>query len=247
MVLIMRKTRVYVDTKIILGEVITLEDSAAHHLIHVLKVRVGYTIQAFDGTGGYYQSKVVSRNKRSISLCPEEYVNEENESTLDLTLVQGISRGQKMDYTIQKAVELGVKTVVPLLSEFSNVKLDPERTHKRMGHWQQIIVNACEQCGRNILPILLNPMTLDDWIQVDNNQIKIVLHPGTSQSFSSINSNTTAISLICGSEGGLSDSEVEVCDKSGYQRVSLGPRILRTETAAIVALAICQSTWGDIR
>jgi 16S rRNA (uracil1498-N3)-methyltransferase len=242
----MRKTRVFIDTELYLEKIIPIDDSAAHHLLHVLKLRDGYTVHAFDGNGGFYESKIIIRNKKEISLCPEKHFSEDNESRLNLTLVQGISRGQKMDYTIQKAVELGVKTIVPLLSEFSNVKLDLDRTKKRMTHWKKIIVSACEQCERNILPVILPPSSLDDWVHSDKNTNKIVLHPASENTITCVNSNATDISLICGPEGGLSEKELIVCDQAGYQRISLGPRILRTETAAVAALAICQSHWGDM-
>jgi len=242
----MRKTRVFIDTNLSLQQIVTIEDKTAHHLLHVLKLRDGYTVHAFDGCGGFYESKIIIRNKKEILLCPERHVSEDNESRLNLTLVQGISRGQKMDYTIQKAVELGVKTIIPLLSEFSNVKLDAERTQKRMAHWKKIIVSACEQSERNLLPEILPPSSLDDWVHADKNQTKIVLHPGSENTIAAVNLNTENISLICGPEGGLSEKELMICDQAGYQRISLGPRILRTETAAVAALVVCQSHCGDM-
>ncbi|MGK0298854.1 MAG: 16S rRNA (uracil1498-N3)-methyltransferase, partial [Gammaproteobacteria bacterium] len=136
--------------------------------------------------------------------------------------------------------------IIPLLSEFSNVKLDLDRTKKRMAHWKKIIVSACEQCERNILPVILSPSSLEDWVQSDKNQNKIVLHPASENTIATVKSNPTNISLICGPEGGLSQKELIVCDQAGYERISLGPRILRTETAAVAALVVCQTHWGDM-
>ena len=152
MVLAMRKTRVYVESGLSSGEIVTLQQDAAHHLINVLKLHEGELVHVFDGNGGYYQSEIISKDKKTITIRTNTYVNDDIESNLNLTLVQGISRGQKMDYTIQKAVELGVTHIVPLLSEFSNVRLDPERAEKKESHWQKIIINACEQCGRDKVP-----------------------------------------------------------------------------------------------
>lgn len=243
----MRKTRVYVETNLTAGVSVTIGDDSFHHLSHVLKHREGDTIYAFDGNGGYFESTIISKSKRSITLQPEIFVKDNRESGLRLTLAQGVSRGQKMDFTIQKAVELGVYIFVPIMTDRSNVRLDSERSDKRLNHWQKIIISACEQCGRNVLPTILEPVKLEEWVSVDTNSMRLVLEPESGSSFSDLKHEDADISLICGPEGGLSDNELDICTKSGYLAVSLGPRILRTETAAISALAILQSRWGDIR
>ncbi len=243
----MRKTRVYVETNLTAGQAVTISDDSFHHLSHVVKHREGDWIHAFDGNGGYFESIIISKNKRSITIKPDVFVKDNRESDLRLTLAQGISRGQKMDFTIQKAVELGIYIFVPVMTERSNVKLDNERSEKRLKHWQKIIINACEQCGRNVLPTILEPVTLDEWVAVDTNAMKYVLDPLATMSISGVAQQGTEISLICGPEGGLTENEIELSEKSGYSPVSLGPRVLRTETAAISALAIFQSKWGDIR
>jgi 16S rRNA (uracil1498-N3)-methyltransferase len=243
----MRKTRVYVETNLTARNVITISDDSFHHLSHVLKHREGDTIHAFDGNGGYFESTIISRDKRSITVRPEVFVKDNRESDLKLTLAQGISRGQKMDFTIQKAVELGIYIFVPIMTGRSNVKLDNERSDKRLKHWRKIIINACEQCGRNILPTILEPVTLEEWLAIDTNAMRLVLDHRSGKSISELEQKGGDISLICGPEGGLNDNELKLCHSSGYDSVLLGPRILRTETAAISALAIFQSKWGDIR
>jgi 16S rRNA (uracil1498-N3)-methyltransferase len=151
-----------------------------------------------------------------------------------------------MDYTIQKAVELGVRTIIPLLSDHSNVRLDSSRAEKRLAHWTGIIINACEQCGRNVLPEIRQPAILSEWLATDPDRDRLVLHPGASLSLTSFTPRGRELALICGTEGGLSEKELEICVRSGCHMVSMGPRTLRTETASIAAVAICQSYWGDI-
>jgi len=237
---------VYVESNLTAGNPVTIGDDSFHHLSHVLKHREGDMIHAFDGNGGYFESIIISKSKRSITIQPDIFVKDNRESDLRLTLAQGISRGQKMDLTIQKAVELGVYIFVPVMTERGNVKLDDERSEKRLKHWQKIIINACEQCGRNVLPTILEPVKLEEWMAVDANAMRYVLDPMSDVSISSISQQGSEISLICGPEGGLCANELEQSQNNGYSPISLGPRILRTETAAISALAIFQSRWGDI-
>ena len=224
-----------------------LQQDVAHHLINVLKLREGELVHVFDGNRGYYQSEIIRKDKKTITIRTDKYINDDIKSNLNLTLVQGISRGQKMDYTIQKAVEPGLTHIVPLLSEFRNVRLDPERAEKKESHWQKVIINACEQCGRNKVPKISFPTSLQKFVESDTNEHKIVLRPGSTQSFNFNNTEVTNVTLVCGPEGGLSSNELKICEQSDYKFLSLGPRILRTETAAIAAITMCQSNWGDIQ
>lgn len=242
-----RKTRIYVEPPLSMGEVIVLKDEIAHHLLNVLRRRQGDLVDVFNGHGGYFESEIVNVNKKGVSVRLNRYIKDSSEGELNLTLVQGISRGHKMDYIVQKAVELGVNTISPLLSEFSNVKLEGDRIKKRLLHWQKVIINACEQSGRNIIPRIELPITIDRWVELSPNQDRIVLHPGAPETLASISPKSKNIALICGPEGGLSETELALCVEKGCRMASLGPRILRTETAAITALAVCQSHWGDIR
>jgi 16S rRNA (uracil1498-N3)-methyltransferase len=242
----MRKTRVYIESGLQIGEIVNLNDDSAHHLGRVLKVRTGDFVQAFNGHGGCYDAEIVSVDKKSVSIKPVRFLAENNESPLVLTLAQGISRGQHMDYTVQKAVELGVSKIVPLFTEFSNVRLEGDRTGKRLEHWQKIITSACEQSGRNILPKLDEPALLQDWVNKDMSSLKLLMHPDAEQGLTSLTTGINSITLLCGPEGGLSQKEIEFALACGYQTISLGPRILRTETAAIAAIAVCQALRGDM-
>ncbi len=242
----MRKTRVFVESVLQIGEIVNLENDAAHYLGRVLKVRTGDTVQVFNGRGGCYEAGIIGIDKRSVSIKPLRYLAENNESALALTLAQGISRGQHMDYTVQKAVELGVTRIVPLFTEFSNVRLAAERAGKRLDHWQKIITSACEQSGRNILPVLVEPVPLQEWVSSDTSPLKLLMDPEAGQGLSMLTANNSNITLLCGPEGGLSQKEIEYALACGYQKISLGPRILRTETAAIAAIAVCQALQGDM-
>jgi len=242
----MRKTRVFVDSVVQIGEIITLDNEAAHYLGRVLKLRVGDTVQAFNGRGGCYETEIISMDKRAITIRPLRFIAGNRQSGLNLTLAQGISRGQHMDYTVQKAVELGVSRIVPLFTEFSNVRLEEERARKRHEHWHKIIISACEQSGLNIVPELLDAIPLRDWADTDTSETKLLMHPDAQAGLPTLIADTTSITLLCGPEGGLSQDEIEYSLTQGYQKVSLGPRILRTETAAIAAIAVCQALRGDM-
>lgn len=236
----------FVESVLQIGEIVNLDDDAAHHLGRVLKARTGDTVQVFNGRGGCYEATIISMDKRSVSIKPLKYLAENNESALALTLAQGISRAQHMDYTVQKAVELGVTRIVPLFTEFSNVRLEAERAGKRIDHWQKIITSACEQSGRNILPELVDPVPLHEWVSRDTSSLKLLMHPQAERGLAALIDNNTSITLLCGPEGGLSQQEIGLALDCEYQKTSLGPRILRTETAAIAAIAVCQALQGDM-
>jgi 16S rRNA (uracil1498-N3)-methyltransferase len=243
----MRKTRVFVQSSLQPGQESVIEGDAAHHLINVLRVKIGQAIVVFNGDGGCFDVEIVGISKNLVVIIPRHFHQDNRESPLQLTLIQGISRGQHMDYTVQKAVELGVTAIVPVFTTFSNVKLTDERASKRLDHWQKIIIGACEQSGRNIVPVIRQPVALEEWVSADTNRLRLVLHPDASDSLSAIKMENSGLSLLCGPEGGLSDQELAICLAGGYEKVTIGPRILRTETAALAAIAICQSRFGDMR
>lgn len=151
-----------------------------------------------------------------------------------------------MDISIQKAVELGVHTIVPVMSEFSNVKLKDDRLQNKLTHWQNIIISAAEQCGRNRLTKILTPQTFCEWLASDVSTTRLILHPGSQQSMSAINDANKQLSLMIGPEGGFSDNEVNQAEEKGYVSINMGPRILRTETAVISAVSNAQQLWGDL-
>ena len=242
----MRKTRVFIDSVLKTGESLTLDGDTAHYLGRVLKVRQGNPVTVFNGRGGSYQAEITAIDRRTITLSLLQFDVENNESPLRVTLAQGISRGQHMDYTVQKAVELGVTRIVPLFSEYSNVRLEEERARKRYDHWHKIITSACEQSGRNLVPQLDEAQPLSDWVQQDGASLKLIMHPEANDSLAGLLEGITDLTILCGPEGGLSPVEINIALAQGYRKVSMGPRIMRTETAAIAAIAICQAMQGDM-
>ena len=242
----MSLTRIFTDSRLDCNESVDLGETASHHINKVLRMKPGQKIQVFNGSGGYYDAEITAVERRAVTVIPLQHISEERESNLKITLVQGISRGRRMDYTIQKAVELGVNQIVPLFTEFSNVKLEGSRIQNRLTHWRSVIINACEQCKRTRVPGITGPVTLSDWISGDQHPLKIILDPGSGKNMREINPREPLISLISGPEGGFSETEITTAVEAGYQAIGLGPRVLRTETAAISALSAVQVLWGDM-
>ena len=245
----MRKTRIFVDQKLRAGTVVVLADEAAHHISRVLRLRLGNPLILFDGRGGEYDAEISKVNKRNIEVHINQYQEVDNEPQLHITLAQGISRGQKMDFILQKAVELGVDRIIPVMTEYGNVRLDEERQQKKIKHWNGVIISACEQCGRNKIPEIVAPLSFDECLGIDagtdRGMTKIVLHPGTGGRLSKLAKAEGGIMLLVGPEGGFSDDEIEKACAADYQIINIGPRILRTETAALAAISACQMLWGD--
>jgi 16S rRNA (uracil1498-N3)-methyltransferase len=240
-------SRVYQDIPLKTGENIELSLAASHHVARVLRAPIGATLTVFNGEGGEYTAVITAIDKKKVTAKVGEFIPRNAESVLKLYLAQGISRGEKMDYVIQKAVELGAAGIVPLITERCNVKLDDERRQKRFQHWQAIVVSACEQSGRNTLPELLPPQTFAQWLSQAKADLKCVLSPKAVQKLNDINmANDAAIILLVGPEGGLSDTEVDLASQHGFLSLNLGPRVLRTETAALAALTILQCIFGDM-
>jgi 16S rRNA (uracil1498-N3)-methyltransferase len=242
----MREPRVYLDHELQCGQTLALPLDAIRHISRVLRMRKGQQLRLFNGCGGSYLAEIISISKRQGDVKILEFSDDQRESSLQITLVQGISRSQHMEYTLQKAVELGVNRIVPVNTEFGNVQLDQQRLKKKLVHWQLIVISACEQCGRNMLPQVTVPVPLAQWLQEDNNSLKLLLQPGAGQRLSSQEVSNASLSLLSGPEGGFSSSEVELAVESGYLPVELGPRVLRTETAAVAAISACQTLWGDM-
>jgi 16S rRNA (uracil1498-N3)-methyltransferase len=225
----------------------TLSADASHHLVKVLRMKPGQKVNLFNGHGGYYDGKILEiGNKNLVKIEIGQHFNVDNKSVLKITLAQGISRSQRMDYTVQKAVELGVTKLVPILCKYGNVNLSGKRQDKRIEHWRKVIINACEQSGLNRIPSIVSPLKFFDWVEKQNEDMKIILHPVAGNSLSSKQGPVQNITLLAGPESGFSDDEVQLALANGYHAVKLGPRILRTETAAIAAITACQVLWGDI-
>lgn len=225
-----------------------LEGDRAHYLGRVLRLRVGDNVCVFNGAGGEWLASIDSMTKSTATLSIGEEIDASTESPLKIHLVQGVSRGERMDFVVQKATELGVKRITPVLTEYSMVKLDATRAAKRREHWQSVAASACEQSGRVRLPLVDAPLSLKDWFGAKPAAVdaELILKPGAVESLASVNAPHTKVCILIGPEGGFSDTEYEDARITGFQAVSLGPRVLRTETAAVAALTVLQTRWGDL-
>lgn len=244
----MRIPRIYHTGSLAVGQVVALSVEATQHLVKVLRLKNDAPLILFNGDNHQYDAVLLLQGKKAVAKIVEKhFVN--RESGLNIQIVQGISRGSRMDYTIQKAVELGVNAIFPVVTLRGNVKLSEERAENRLQHWQKVAQSACEQCGRNIVPIISPPQSLVEWlVNLTTPALRLVLAVGATETLKDITilpENQTIILLI-GPEGGLSEEEVQMAEKMKFSRLSLGPRVLRTETAAVVAMSIAQAKWGDI-
>jgi 16S rRNA (uracil1498-N3)-methyltransferase len=239
--------RIYQPIELTCGALVQLDAKASHHIASVVRANVGDYLSLFNGFGGEYKAVIeVIHNKKIISRI-EKFTSHEAESSLKLYLAQGISRNEKMDYIIQKAVELGVKKIIPLLTERCTIKLDEDRSLKRLQHWQSIIISACEQSGRNHLPELLPPMTMENALYSMEADWRFVLAPTASSKLKEAAIQPTQrVMVVIGPEGGLSEREITQACQQGFLPLNLGPRILRTETAAVAAITAVQCTFGDM-
>ncbi len=242
----MRIPRIFHPQLLSANSRVKLDDNATRHVAKVLRLGRGAELILFDGSGAEYPATIVELEKRQVTAATRERRDINLESPLQITLAQGISKGDRMDYTIQKAVELGVKRIVPLNTERSMVNLKGDRLEKKFMHWNGVIISACEQCGRNNLPELLPQQNFDTWLQRGIQGAGLVLDHRAKKTINSLEM-CDELTLLIGPEGGLSEQERERALKTGYQGLCLGPRVLRTETAALTALAALQSRWGDLR
>ena len=239
-------TRLYCDLPLSPGAEIVLPEAAARHAVTVLRLQAGDTLNVFNGAGGEYRASLVAVNKREVRARLIEFDAAERESPLKITLALGISAGERMDYSLQKATELGVTAIQPLATERSVVKLAGERADKRLQHWQHVVIAACEQCGRNRVPAVAPVQKFFSYLAaVDGSKRLLMLSPDAATPLKRVQAADEVILLI-GAEGGLAPAECEAAAASGFEPVSLGPRILRTETAPVAALAVLQALWGDI-
>lgn len=242
------KTRLFVSRDVINGAEAVLQGDRARYLSRVLRLRVGDEITVFDGTGPAWSATIVGMTRSTATLVLGERLESAAESPLDAHLVQGVSRGERMDYVVQKATELGVKRITPVLTEYGVVRLDEQRAAKRRSHWEGVAAGACEQSGRTRLPLIDAPMPLKAWFgaRTAGADVELILAPGAATPLAAIPAPRTTVCFLVGPEGGFSQAEYEDAEVVGFRPVSLGPRILRTETAAVAALAIMQASWGDL-
>ncbi len=237
----MKKTRLYQNTILGIDDCITLDDYASHHL-KVLRFPKGQNITLFNGDGANYNAQVLQVKKNCVVKILEKTQNH-CESKLDLTLAQAVAKGEKMDFLVQKAVELGVNKIIPIFSERCVVRLNGEKLQKRLNHWQKIIIAACEQSGRSVVPNLELVMSFEELINSDCGN-GFVLHHRAKKSLLEM-PTFKQTTIIIGPEGGLSKIEINRANKAGYRSISLGARVLRTETATLAAIANMQLLWGS--
>lgn len=227
-----------------LNDTFTLDDDGFGHLIRVLRFKQGDDFIVFDGLGNEYNATLVEVTKKATFKCISK-IERNVESPLAVELGQVISRGDKMEFTIQKATELGIHSITPLYSSRCGVKLDTKREEKKVEQWQKIAIAACEQSGRNVVPVVNEITLIDDWYKLGENTLSLTLDPKANKKLTEIEPKQN-VRLLIGPEGGLSAEEIDNAAKAGFQGVTLGPRILRTETAALAALSILGCTFGDL-
>lgn len=239
-------TRIYQNQILSVNSEVQLGEQASHHLARVMRAVVGEEVTLFNGQGGEYTATIQQINKRNIQVVVTAFSAREAESPINITLAQGLARGEKMDFIVQKAVELGVKNIVPLVTERCNVKLEGAREEKRVQHWQAVAISACEQSGRNFVPFIQAPISLRDWLPQVQADKRFVLSPHVAEKWPEERvSPGTHIILLIGPEGGLSEAEIKMATSHHFLPLNLGPRVLRTETASLAAIAMLQTKYGD--
>ena len=243
----MRLTRVHVDANLHTGQRLTVEGAAGNHISRVLRLRTGDALTLFNGQGGEYGGSIEEIHRDTVVVSVLERREMERESPFQLTLAQGISRGERMDWVVQKATELGVWRIQPLFTERSVVQLDEKQAIRKIQHWRSIAVAACEQSGRNRVPEITQPVGLYRMLEQHTpGGTALLLSPGASLRIADIASAAADAKVLIGPEGGLADVEQAAAIKSGFTPVRLGPRVLRTETAAVCALTLLQQKFGDL-
>jgi 16S rRNA (uracil1498-N3)-methyltransferase len=243
----MASTRLFVSDPLVSATELQLGRDQAHYLGRVLRLRNGDKLTVFNGDNGEFDAHVTSIAKNSATIVVDAALETATESALKIHLVQGISRGERMDFVVQKATELGVKRITPVFTEYGVVKLNDARAAKRNDHWQSVAIGACEQSGRIRPPLIDAPVDLNAWFGAGTKEADsdLILKPGAATPLSSLAAPVTKVCLLIGPEGGFSDTEYEDAKIAGFAAVALGPRVLRTETAALTAIAVVQTLWGD--
>lgn len=246
----MRISRLFLEGHYQANQTIALPKEQAHYALTVLRLKNDYVIEAFNGQGLLATGKLIVTSRRTADFQIESVTQSNNESPLNTILVQGISKGDRMDTSIQKAVELGVSAIQPVFTARCDVKLEADKLEKRRDQWQSIVINACEQSGRTVVPKILPIQSYQAWLVAQQSQpiFGLVLDPSAENNLQSVVSPATniPIHLLIGAEGGLTEAEVQQATEIGLTAIRLGPRILRTETAGPAVLAILQTLWGDL-
>jgi len=242
----MRIPRIYTQENLVIGSVLQLDAIASGHIARVLRLKAGDQIKLFNGDNSEYLAEIITADKKSVSIRVHSAEVKNRESSLITRLGLVMSKGDRFDYAIQKATELGVYEITPLTSERCEVSLKGERAEKKRAHWQAIAVAACEQCQRNRIPRINPAMSLANWLAINRTGLNLVLHHRAAMPMQSFE-KPESVNLLIGPEGGLSESEIDLAQRHNFQSSLMGPRVLRTETAPIVALTAAQLLWGDFQ
>ena len=240
----MRVPRLYTSLSLRERSDVLLVDDAAHYIAKVLRLRPDDYIKLFNGDDGEFSARIVAIDKKTVSAVLEERLESGADPSLAIHLGLGLSRGERMDYAIQKATEAGVTSITPLLTERCELKLKGDRVDKRISHWERVAISACEQSGRCSIPSIANPIALTDWLLAKREGHCFVLDHRGASGFPSL-AKPESITFLIGPEGGLSEEELGLAQNSNFSAVRIGPRILRTETAPVVAISLAQHLWGD--
>lgn len=244
----MSRTRLHSESPLSANSELNLEGNSARYVGRVLRLSPNDELTLFDGQGGEYRATIIAVDRNKVRVAIGENIKRNVESPLAIHLLQGVSRGERMDFVMQKATELGVQKITPLITDHSVVKLEAKRAEKRLQHWRGIVASACEQSGRNVLPGISAPQPLRTWLgeNIGTAGTRLILKPNDNGSFKSVGENVQQVILLIGPEGGFSSSEYELAETTGFQAIGFGKRILRTETAAVAALAALQTLYGDL-
>ena len=238
--------RIYHPTPLAGCREVRLAPAAARHVARVLRLRSGAPVLLFDGRGGEYAARIAGVQGPEVRVRIESHAETERESPLRIVLGQALARGERMDFAIQKAVELGAAAIQPLATARCVVRLKGERETRRREHWQAVAAGACEQCGRNTVPAVHAPIELGEWLARGQGQAGLVLDPLGGEALTALPPPAGELRLLIGPEGGLTEDELAAARKAGFRAVRLGPRVLRAETAPVAAIAALQVLWGDL-
>lgn len=242
----MRAIRIYQPGDYQVGDSLLLSEEAGLHVGVVLRRQVGDTLTLFSGNNREFLARITALHKKKVTVLLLSASEVTRESPLAIHLAQAVSKGDRMEWVVQKAVELGVASISPLITERCAIKLDAERMEKKRGQWQAIAISACEQCGRNQVPVIHSPIRLADYLAKPQAVSRFVLQPEGMKNWRDYEAPDNELALLIGPEGGLEDEEIKQINLAGFASLNLGPRILRTETAAIAGLSILQAVWGDL-
>jgi 16S rRNA (uracil1498-N3)-methyltransferase len=242
----MKEVRIYQSGEYLSGQTVELSAEAGQHVAVVLRMQVGDSLLLFNGANYEFQSTITFVKKKQVLVVINQIQELSRESPLAIHLGQAISKGDRMEWVMQKSVELGVASITPLITERCVVKLDKDRMLRKVHQWQAIVIAACEQCGRNTIPLVNAPLPLERFVQSTQAQLKLILHPQGTKNWRDYVEGQSEMALVVGPEGGFSDAEVTSAFNHDFLPLSLGPRVLRTETAAISALSVLQAVGGDL-